>query len=75
MPLTKHRTAQVSLAAGALVELLGSLLCFLAGAVLAELPSTAARPQLSLCLESAAGVTHGDTRHDDNSQFLYMDYY
>merc|ERR1719291_551171 len=47
---------QVSLAAGALVELLGSLLCFLAGAVLAELPSTAARPQLSLGLESAAGV-------------------
>ena len=47
---------QVSLAAGALVELLGSLLCFLAGAVLADLPSTAARPQLSLGLESAAGV-------------------
>eukprot|EP00092_Neocalanus_flemingeri_P000312 GFUD01000334.1.p1 GENE.GFUD01000334.1~~GFUD01000334.1.p1 ORF type:complete len:305 (-),score=94.85 GFUD01000334.1:104-1018(-) len=47
---------QVSMISGTLVELLGTLLCFLSGFLLSDLPQLKTKPLLITCLDNAVGV-------------------
>ena len=48
---------QVSIPAGMMIELLGSLICFLSGPLMEDIPSLATRPRLSLGLDSVLSVS------------------
>ena len=48
---------QVSIPAGIMIELLGSLICFLSGLLMEDIPSLANRPRLSLGLDSVLSVS------------------
>ena len=48
---------QVSIPAGIMIELLGSLICFLSGLLMEDIPSLATRPRLSLGLDSVLSVS------------------
>jgi len=47
---------QVSLLYGSFVELLGTLLCFLSGSILSDLPQLQSKPLLVTCLDNVVGV-------------------
>jgi len=48
---------QVSIPTGMMIELLGSLICFLSGPLMEDIPSLATRPRLSLGLDSVLSVS------------------
>lgn len=47
---------QISVLSGLLVELFGTLACFLSGSLLQDLPPLSSRPLLVTCLDNAVGV-------------------